>query len=99
VAIEHLVIMKIREPAPQSQLQNLFRECEHQLEKIPGVVSVSIGANFRPNPSYTHALLIRFENREALESFMPHPSHVAAGTRLQALFTDFVIVDYETERS
>jgi hypothetical protein len=99
VAIEHLVMMKICKVLPEPKLQELCRECEAQLEKIPGVVSISMGANFGPgNSEFTHGLVIRFEDKKALEGFMPHPNHVAAGTRLQEFFSDFLILDYETER-
>ena len=99
MAIEHIVIMKIREEAPELDLRLLFRECEEQLESVPGVVSVSIGSNFRKgNSGYTHAMLIRFRDRTALDGFMPHANHVAAGKRLQEVFSDFIILDYETER-
>jgi hypothetical protein len=97
--IEHLVFMKLREAAPEARLQALYRDCESQLETIPGVVSISMGANISDEPSgFTHGLRIRFEDKDALDHFMPHPCHLSAGAQLQEMFADFLIVDYETER-
>jgi hypothetical protein len=99
VAVHHLVIMKLRQELPGPQLATLYRECEADFAKIPGVLSASMGANFRPSSSeFTHALVIRFADRNALEGFMIHPRHIATGRRMQTLFSDFLIFDYESER-
>ena len=99
MAIEHLVIMKLCNAVSEEEIQALYRECEAHFEKIPGVVSVSMGANLRAKASFTHALVIRFEALKALEAFKADPNHVAAGKRMQEVFCEFVIVDYETERN
>lgn len=91
--------MKLRQELPGAQLATLYREYETSFGQIPGVVGASMGANFRPTSSeFTHALVIRFADRKALEGFMTHPEHVAAGRRMQAVFSDFLILDYESER-
>ena len=100
MAIEHLVCMKLSKALPEQELQALYRECEAHFDKIPGVVSASMGANFYAVSSqFTHALAIRFASRKAFEEFMTHPQHIAASGRLQPLFSDFLILDYETERA
>ena len=99
MAIEHLVCMKLRHPVPEEQLQRLYRECEASFGKIPGILTASIGANWHAEPSgFSHAIVIRFEDRSKLDLFMSHPDHLAAGRLLQAVFAEFLILDYETER-
>lgn len=98
MAVEHLVLLKAKENPPE--LEALCREWETSLEKIPGIVTLSMGANFRSGASgFTHALVIRFQDRKALDGFMTHPDHIAVGKRMQGLFSEFLILDYETQRS
>lgn len=97
MAVEHLVLLKAKETSPQ--LDALCAEWETSLEKIPGIVTLSMGANFRASSAgFTHALVIRFQDRKALETFMTHPDHIAVGKRMQGLFSEFLILDYETQR-
>jgi hypothetical protein len=100
MAVEHIVIMKLRESLTEQQLAALCRDCEAHFEKIPGVLSASMGANIHPSQSgFTHAIVIRLEHSNALASYLRHPEHVAAGKRLSSVFADFVIIDLQTDES
>ena len=91
--------MKLRQPIPEERLQALYRECEARFDRILGVLTASMGMSWHPNPSgFTHAIVIRFEDRTKLELFMSHPDHVAAGHLLQSVFSEFLVLDYETDR-
>jgi antibiotic biosynthesis monooxygenase (ABM) superfamily enzyme len=93
-------MMKLRENLPEHEIEAHCREWETLFEQIPGILTVSMGTNLRLVPAdFTHALVIRFENLKALDSFMTHPKHAAAGQQMLALFSDFLIFDYETERA
>jgi hypothetical protein len=99
MAIEHLALMKVREDVPAERLGAICRECEERLDRIPGVLSASMGENLHAATSeYSHALVIRLEDRKALEVFMSHPEHLGAGGLLKTAFCGFVIIDYETDR-
>jgi hypothetical protein len=97
--IEHLVCLKLRKPLPKQQLNALYAECQARFDKIPGIVTSSMGANWHTEPlGYTHAIVIRFADRNSLDVFMTHPEHTAAGRLLQKAFSEFLVLDYETER-
>jgi hypothetical protein len=99
MAVEHLVCMKLRHPVPEEQLKSLYRECEARFDEIPGILTASMGENWHADASgFTHAIVIRLEDRGRLDLFMSHPAHVAAGRLLQSVFSEFLILDYETER-
>jgi hypothetical protein len=100
MAVEHIVLMKLREPKPEQEVSDLLRTCEAHFDKIPGIISSSLGTNFKPIPEgYTHAILVRLKDKQALDGYLPHPEHLAAGKLLQSIFTDFVSLDYETDRN
>lgn len=100
MAVEHIVLMKLKEPKPEKEVANLLRACEAHFDKIPNVISSSLGANFKAKPDgYTHAILVRLKDKAALEVYSPHPEHMAAAKLLQSMFTDFTSLDFETDRN
>src|SRR5689334_7912898 len=80
--VYHVVLCWLKEPGNETARQKLI-DTSKTFTQIPGVVEVSAG---RPIPStrpvvdssYDVAIVMRFTDRQALESYAKHPVHVAA---------------------
>ena len=66
-------------------------------EKIPGIVSLSCGANFSDRAQgFTHGLVIRFVDRAALDVYQPHPEHQEViKTLIKPIVANVLAMDYE----
>jgi hypothetical protein len=97
--VEHIVCMRLQHSMADDELRAIYRECEAKFDEIPGVLTASMGANWHSDPAgFTHALVIRLRDRAAVEVFMAHPAHAAVGQVLLRHFSDFLVLDYETDR-
>ncbi len=101
MAIEHVVVMKEKEPLSAAQEKEVFAQFLHMVENLPGVESGSMGRNTRANnfSDHTHAVVLRFADRASLDIFYPHAEHKVLGKLFAATFKDFIVVDYETARA
>ena len=65
---------------------------------IPGILEITVGTNFSErSQGFTHGLLVRFQDRAALDTYIPHPAHEDARKNyILPIVEDVLVVDYET---
>jgi len=65
--------------------------------RIPGIQDLTCGANFSArSQGFTHALVVRFEDRAALEAYGPHPAHQRVVQEfISPIRAETLVVDYE----
>ena len=65
--------------------------------QIPGILDLTCGENFCPrSQGFTHALVVRFEDRAALEAYGPHPAHQRVVQEfISPIRANTLAVDYE----
>ena len=97
--VEHLVLFKWNEDASKEAIQSAIDGLLSLRHKIPGIVDMSCGMNFSDRAKGFHSgLVVRFQNREALEAYIPHPEHQSVvQTLLAPIRADVLAVDYEIE--
>jgi len=97
MTIHHLVCLSLDRLPEGEDLAALRAEFKQLIGDIPGVESVNIGPNFRPDSlgQFNLAAVIRFRDRNALEGFGPHPNHLASGVMMRAYGLKAVILDFE----
>jgi hypothetical protein len=95
--IEHIVLIKFSLHTTQEQKEELIRRTLLLKEKIPGIIDIQQGFNFSTrSQGYEVGLTLRFQNRDALENYGPHPAHQEIVTYLKAIgLEDSIIVDFE----
>ena len=95
--VEHVVLFKTTAGATEEQKQRMEAELAALRDKIPGIVDLTVGRNFSTrNQGYDIGLVVRFENREALEVYLPHPAHRGCvDTFVAPIKEDVIVVDYE----
>lgn len=95
--IEHMVLVKFTEDVTELQKEELIQKSMGLKAKIPGILDLQQGLNFsQRNQGYEYGVTIRFENKEALESFDSHPKHLEVVSYLRQIgLEDIVVVDFE----
>ena len=95
--IEHLVLFQWVADAPAGAVTRVMDELRGLPAQIPGIRELTCGANFSArSQGYTHALVVRFEDRAALEAYGPHPAHQRVVQEfISPIRAETLVVDYE----
>jgi hypothetical protein len=95
--IEHIVLFKWKLDASAEAVTAVIENLKALKNQIPGIVDLSCGKNFSERgKGFEHALVVRFEDREALESYGPHPLHQEVVQNLvKPILDDIIAIDYE----
>jgi hypothetical protein len=79
-----MVWIKFHEDITEARKQEHLDGLRALTEKIPGILHLSVGANFTDRAQgFTHGLLVTLESKEALAIYAPHPEHVAVASPLR----------------
>jgi hypothetical protein len=74
--IEHIVLMQWKPDATPGQIEQVMTGLRGMRGQIPGILDLTCGENFSDRAQgYTHALVVRFTDRAALDAYGPHPVH------------------------
>jgi hypothetical protein len=95
--IEHIVLFRWTDDASQEAIDNVLTELRKLKSKIPGIADLSCGANFSDRAKgYTHGLVVRFNDRSALEAYGAHPEHQRVVQNfINPIRADVLAFDYE----
>ena len=101
--IAHVVLFRPKVSLDASDRAALADAFTAAMEATPSVRRVRVGARVltgRPyeqsmSENYTHAALIEFEDRAALQAYLEHPTHQALAARFFESFEAALIYDYE----
>jgi hypothetical protein len=97
--VEHIVLFKWKEDAPGDAIQAAIDGLLSLRHKIPGIIDITCGQNFSERAQGFHTgLVVRFQDREALETYIPHHEHQHVVQNIIApIRADVLAVDYEIE--
>lgn len=95
--IEHLVLFRWTADASAEAITRVMDELRALKGQIPGVRDLTCGENFSPrSQGFTHALVVRLEDRAALDAYGPHPAHQRVVQEFIApIRADVLALDYE----
>lgn len=95
--VEHVVLFKTTPEATPAQVERMVAELKRLRERIPGIVDLSVGYNFCDrNQGFNVGLVVRFTDRAALETYLPHPAHRGCVEEfITPIKADVIVVDYE----
>lgn len=94
--VEHLVLFKVKPGVSDDAIEAMKQALRGLQEAIPGVLEITVGDNFSErSQGFTHGLLVRFEDRAALDTYIPHPAHEdARNNYILPIVDDVLVVDY-----
>src|SRR5437764_15028576 len=95
--IVHVVLFKWTEEATPEAISAALQALLGLKDRIPGILDITGGPNFSDrNKGFTHGLVVRFANRAALDTYIPHPEHQAVvHNHISPIRADILVVDYE----
>jgi len=95
--IEHMVLFKTKAEATPEQRERMVAELKALQGKIDGILSLTVGHNFSDrSQGYDVGLVVRFQDRAALDNYLPHPAHRGCvDTYVRPIIESVIVVDYE----
>ena len=95
--IEHLVIFKWKPDTTESQIAAAHGALRGLKDSIPGIVSITCGSTISDRgQGYTTGLVVRLENKAALDAYGPHPAHQAVVANfISPIRENLIAIDYE----
>jgi len=76
--VTSIILMKIKEQASKEAIEDYFKNLYKLKDKIPGIVSISGGANLpsqERNKGFDQGVVMVFENEEARKAYNSHEEH------------------------
>ncbi|MEH7118812.1 Dabb family protein [Neobacillus vireti] len=96
---EHIVTFKFNGNITLEKEKALLQQIKEFKGKIPGIEELTAGVNMTEEienkHGYTLALRITFENKQALDHYLPHPVHQEFVSSLNGIIDNVIVVDYE----
>ena len=83
--------------ATHEELNQVKKDFDIMLSKIPGVLDVSSGIQDSENRRYNWGLTVRFKDKAAREAYASNPHHQAFGDRYGGIVVELKIVEYEVD--
>jgi hypothetical protein len=98
--IEHIVVFKWKAEASQDDINSAIAGLRGLKAAVPGIVDLTVGENFSSrNQGFHCGLVVRFVDRDALESYVPHLSHQSVVQNLlNPIREESIVIDYEIDR-
>jgi hypothetical protein len=96
MAVEHMVWIRFKDGVTAERIDNHLRGLRALPDKIAGIVNLCVGENFTDRAAgHTHGLLVTFDNRAALEHYLPHAEHLAVAGPLKEDAASLMAMDFE----
>ena len=94
--IEHLVWFKLKPEVTSEQTRDLLEGLRALPAQIPGILHLACGEDFSGrSQGYQVGLVVRFESREALANYGPHPAHETFIATFRPLWESVMALDFE----
>ncbi len=95
--IVHIVLFKWKEKTSSEDINAVVKSLQGLKEKIPQIIELSCGKNFTERAKgFHHGLVVKFSDRNALETYANHPEHLAVVHQLiLPTVEDIIALDYE----
>jgi len=71
----HTIAFKQMDGSTPEQVEQVWAATRKMAGQIPGLKRVWMGKVTNRGPSFTHGIVMEFENAEALTAYAPHPAH------------------------
>jgi hypothetical protein len=94
--VEHLVLFKFKDGTPSAAVEAVHAGLRALKGVVPGVVDLTVGANFTARgQGFTSGLCVRLQDEAALSAYAEHPAHVrVVESLIKPHLADVIAVDY-----
>lgn len=93
----HVVLFKWKPEATAEQVAQTRAALLSLKDSVPGILEIHCAENFSDrSKGYQTVLIVRFESREALAAYLPHPAHRAVVEQfIVPIRDDSLVVDID----
>ncbi len=93
----HIAIFKWKQGTNKTDINAALAEVEALQNKIPDIIEIRTGENqSRFSEGYTHVVLVRGKDKEAIETYRKHPWHLLVAAKIEAMEEHGIGVDFES---
>lgn len=94
--LTHIAIFKWKPKTSQEDIDAALKEVEDLRFKIPGILEITTGENqSRYSQGYTHVVLVKGDDKEAIEAYRNHPDHKTVAAKIEAMEEHGIGIDLE----
>ncbi len=94
--IIHIALFKWKESASQEDIDVVMSEIIALKAEIKEIIEISCGDNFSQwSKGYTHAVVVKLNNKNSLEVYRSHPFHKRIVDRIEKIEEDSLGFDFE----
>ena len=94
--IIHIALFKFKSDISKEEIDSAMVEVRALKDKIPQVLEISAGENFsKHSQDFTHAIVVKFANKEDIDSYRAHPDHKPVADKLDQIEEDSIGIDFE----
>ena len=95
--VMHIVLFRWTDEATPQAVSAAMQALRDLGTKVPGILEISCGANFTDRgKGFTHGLVVRLTDQQALDDYGPHPEHQRVVTEhIMPIRADVLALDYE----
>jgi Stress responsive A/B Barrel Domain len=83
--ILHCVFIRFKDSVKGDARQALYDDIAALKGVIPGILDIKSGKNNSPeglHGGFENGFIVTFESEEARDAYLPHPAHMAVGSRI-----------------
>lgn len=90
-----MVWFKFKENATPEHIKDVGNALVALKGVIPEIKEISFGTNFTTRTPHSHALLVKFDTKDALQAYADHPEHLnVIKTFIAPIKDDIIAMDY-----
>ncbi len=95
--LRHILLIQFTATTQDDEILDVFDVFQSIQDKIPGIETVSCGANNSPeglNKEYTHCVTMDFTDEAARDIYLPHPAHEELKQQFVPMIENIIVFDY-----
>jgi len=97
--LNRMLLFKLKPGTSKEQVESLRKNLTGLKNEIPGIISVSGGANTSPEgkeKGFTEGFVIEFSDSKSRDEYIPHPAHKrVVENHIIPIIDDVLVFDYE----
>lgn len=95
----HIALYRWKDGTSQETIDKALQQIASLEHKVDGIVEISYAKNeSKYSEGYTHVILVRGCDKEALQAYRDHPDHTAAAHLLESIEESGIGVDFSTTK-
>ena len=92
----HIALYRWKDTVSQVDISNALTGIEALADEVPGIIDIVTGENTsKYGRGFTHAILVRGKNQQAIDEYRAHPNHVRLARDIDFMEEQGIGVDFE----